>query len=265
MRSLAELQQTFQDSVLNTGAAKSTAWISIGGRADPKLQLSIYSHAYRARLTEVLMNDYPAVRMALGEDRFYRLADDYIRAHPSHYFSLRDFGSHLPGFTGDLISRDADYQDMPWLQELSLFEWTLGQAFDAADTTLFTELEMAAIPPLDWSDLKFRLHPSALRLDLAWNAPEMWRALTADNPVPVTAVHEAASPWLVWREQLVTRFRSLPTDEALALDALRTGGNFTNLCEALATLLLEEDVPLRAAGLLKGWIRQGLISGTDQE
>ena len=263
MKPLAELQQTFQDCVLNPGEAKSTAWVRASGRADPKLQLSIYSHAYRARLVEVLMNDYPAVRMALGEDRFCRLVDDYIGAYPSHYFSLRDFGNHLSVFTGDLISRDANYRDMPWLQELSLFEWTLGQAFDAADTTLFTEQEMAAIPPQDWSDLKFRLHPSVLRLDLAWNTPKMWRTLTADNPVPVTAVQEPASPWLVWREQLVTRFRSLPTDEALALDALRTGGNFTNLCEALATLLREDNIPLRAAGLLKGWIRQGLISGTE--
>jgi hypothetical protein len=122
---------------------------------------------------------------------------------------------------------------------------------------------MAAIQPHNWSDLKFRLHPSVLRLDLAWNAPEMWRALTADNPTPVTAVQEVASPWLVWRELLVTRFRSLPADEALALDALRAGGYFTDLCEALSTLLREEDVPLRAAGLLKGWIRQGLISGTE--
>ena len=263
MKQLARLQRTFQDCVLNPDNALSTAWVSHGGRAAPEIQLSIYTHAYGARLKEVLANDYPAVLMAIGEDRFYRLADGYIRAHPSHYFSLRDFGSHLPGFVGDLISRDADYRDMSWLQELSLFEWTLGQAFNAADSTLFTEQEMAAIPPQAWPELKFRLHPSVLRLDLAWNAPEMWCALTADNPTPVTAVQEVASPWLVWREQLVTRFRSLPADEALTLDALRAGGNFTDLCGALATLLREEGVPLRAAGLLKCWVRQGLISGTE--
>jgi len=58
MKNLAELQHTFQDCVLNSGNALSTAWVSASGRASPEIQLSIYTHAYSARLTEVLVNDY---------------------------------------------------------------------------------------------------------------------------------------------------------------------------------------------------------------
>jgi len=263
MKQLARLQRTFQNCVLNPGNAMSTAWVSTGGRAAPEIQLSIYTHAYAARLKEVLANDYPAVLMAMGEDHFSQLADNYIRAHPSHYFSLRDFGRHLPGYASNMQQQDVGYQDMPWLHELALFEWTLGQAFDAADAPVLTEKNMAVIPSQAWPELRFILHPSVQRLDFEWNIPVMWRSLTDDNPIQVTAERNTTSPWLVWREQLVTRFRSMQIDEQRAFDVLREGGRFNEVCEVLATLMSEDEVPLHIASQLKGWITQGLISGIE--
>ena len=260
MKQLAKLQRTFQDCVLNADNALSTEWVSTGGRAAPEIQLSTYIHAYAARLKEVLANDYPAVLMAIGEDHFSQLADDYIRANPSHFFSLRDFGCHLPGYVSGLRQRDPGYHDMPWLHELAQFEWTLGQAFDAADAPVITEQDMAAIPPQAWPELRFILHPSVHRLDLEWNIPEMWRSLTDDQPIEVAAVHDTTSPWLVWREQLVTRFRSMHTVEQSAFDALHEGRCFNEVCEVLATIMSEDGVSLHMASLLKAWITQGLIS-----
>jgi hypothetical protein len=261
MKQLARLQRTFQERVLHPGRPGSTAWISANGRAAPEVQLSVYHHAYRARLKEVLASDYPATLMAIGDEHFNRLADDYIRAHPSHYFSLRDFGCHLPDFVSGFIQQDTRYRDMHWLFELTLFEWTLGQTFDAADVSSLTEQDMAALSPEAWPALRFIVHPCVHRLDLEWNTPELWRALTCDKPTQVNARRETASPWLVWREQLITHFRSMQPDEQRALDTLRAGESFNEVCEALATLMHEDEVPLRAAGLLKGWIAQGLISG----
>ena len=260
MKQLTELQHSFQDCLIHPDKSVSTAWVSAAGRAAPETQLAVYTHAYTVRLKEVLANDYPAVLMAIGEEQFNQLAQDYIQAYPSCYYSLRDFGAHLPGFVIGLIVQDTSYRDLPWLYELSLFEWTLGQAFDAADATPLTERDMAAVSPEAWPELRFAIHPSVRRLDLTWNIPEMWQTLTADEPSAVSAVCDTASPWLVWREQLVTRFRSMSRDEGLAFDTLRRGGSFNELCEALATLMDEDEVPLRAAGLLKGWLAQGLIS-----
>ena len=72
---------------------------------------------------------------------------------------------------------------------------------------------------------------------------------------------ETTNSWIVWREQLITRFRSLETDEQLALDKIREGENFNDVCETLSTIIDEDKVPMHAATLLKGWITQGLISG----
>jgi len=265
MTPLARLQQTFQDCVLDPGKAASTAWISASGRADPDIQISIYYHAYRARLHEVLANDYPAIQMAIGDNHFNALVADYINTHPSHYFNLRDFGQHLPCFMADRVQHDADYLGMYWLVELTEFEWTLGLVFNAANVSLFTEQDMAGIPFEAWPNLRFIVHPSVHRFNFEWNTPEMWLALTADPPTPVIAERNQASSWLVWREQLVTRFRSMPIDEQQALDKVLEGGSFNDVCEELATLMNENDVPLRAAGLLKGWIAQGLISGVHHD
>ena len=258
MTPLAKLQHRFQDCVLNTGSAVSTTWISASGRAAPGIQLSIYCHAYRARLREVLANDYPATHTAIGDDHFNALVVDYIDAHPSHYFNLRDFGRHLPCYMADRVQQGADYRGMHWLVELAEFEWTLGLAFNAADVSLFSEQDMSGIPFEAWPELRFIVHPSLHRLDFEWNTPEIWLALTADPPTPVSAVRNQAG-WIIWREQLVTRFRSMPVDEQQALDKACRGGSFFQICEQLATLMNEEEVPLRAAGLLKGWIAQGLI------
>lgn len=265
MNQLAKLQHTFQDKVLKPDQPTSISWVSASGRAAPETQLSIYSYAYRARLKEVLANDYHAILMAIGDDHFNQLADNYIEAHPSHYFSLRDFGSHLPNFISGLIQQHEDqeipWKEIPWLYELALFEWNLGQAFDAADISLFREQDMISISPESWPELRFTLHPSVLRLNFEWNIVEMWQALTDDNPTEVTAIHEASSPWLIWREQLITRFRSMQTEEQIAFDKLKEGGNFNEICEALATAMSENEVPMYAASLLKSWIAQGLISG----
>lgn len=260
MTSLAKLQHTFQNSVLNPNNLESITWVSASGRADPETQLSIYSYAYAARLKEVLANDFPALLNAIGEDHFNQLANDYITAHPSHYFSLRDFGSQLPPFIAGLIQKGQKWKNLSWAYELAVFEWTLGLAFNAADANCVTEQDITNIPPDSWPELTFTLHPSIHRLDFEWNIPEMWQALTNDPPTEVTALQDSTSPWLVWREQLVTRYRSMQTAEQLAFDKMAEGASFNEVCETLIEIIDEEDVPLHAAMLLKGWVSQGLIS-----
>lgn len=259
MNQLARLQQQFQRQVLQPQSHPDCGWISATGRADPEQQLSVYSYAYGARLKEALLNDFPALLPALGDDAFNRLAEDYIQAYPSRYTSLRDFGRDLPKF----IKQHEFHSQMPWLYELAVFEWQLCQAFDAADASLFSEQDMAGIPPDAWPELRFVLHPSLRMFRCEWNTVSLWQALTADPPEPVTAELESNN-WIIWREQLVTRFRSLSQQEQLALEKVHDGGSFDEVCEVLADHMDEQEVPLFAAGLLKNWIAQGLICGIEK-
>lgn len=260
MNQLENLQHTFQNYVLKPDSLETSSWVSAEGRVAPEVQLSKYCFAYHARLTEVLTNDFPSVLVAIGEDYFNELTTSYIENHPSKFFSLRDFGAGFANFINTLIQKNSTWQQMPWLYELAVFEWSLGQAFDAADDSLFTEQDMATVAPESWPELKFNLHSSVQRLNFEWNIIEMWQALTAETPTEITATKGESSPWLVWRESLSTHFRSMEADEQIAFDTLSQGGDFTDICESLAKIINEDEVPMHAAGLLKGWISQGFIS-----
>ena len=257
MSRLAALQRDFQRFLLGPACDAVPPWVSVSGRAAPATQLAVYTSAYRARLKEVLALDFPALNVLLGEECFEELAHAYIDAHPSQGFTLRDFGGHMACF----LRQQAGYKDRPFLGELAAFEWTLGQAFDAADVPVFTEQAMSALPAEEWPRLQLVLHPSVHRLDFVWNAPGLWKAYTSDCPKPVIPAQTEPVPWLIWRDELTTRFRSLEHDEHVALDAARGGATFVEMCETLSTAIPPEVVPLRAASLLKSWIGQGLISG----
>lgn len=259
MNRLAELQQNFQSCLLHpelTHNESQINWISDSGRATPEKQLSIYSIGYRLRLKEVLENDYPAIASLLGEEQFEQLANAYIDAQPSHYYSLREFGQHFSTFVNglDLIN------DIPWVSQLALFEWNLGQAFDSGNNEVLTEQDLSSIAPDDWPTLKFIIHPSVHRMDFDWNIAEIWKNLTAETPQFIPAVKTSPQAWVIWRKDLITQFRSLECDEQETLDALINKADFEGICEILLQFIPIEDIPLHAATLLKTWVSQGLIS-----
>jgi hypothetical protein len=261
MNSLREIQAGLQAYLLDPRSENNPTFVSDGGRATPAFQLSVYANAYLLRLKEVMSSDYPALNMAIGSDRFDSLIEGYIQCYPSRCFSLRDYGCHFPDYISEKIDTDHAYRGMQWLAELALFEWRLGEAFDAADCQSVGESDMAAIPAHEWPKLKFGFTPSVSCMDLQWNVPVMWKALTADPPRTLDAEQApGCTAWLVWRQGLVTQFRSLELEEQLVFDALRNGATFNDACELLATRLDVDEVPLRAAVLLKTWINQGLIA-----
>lgn len=263
MKRLAQLQNNFQSFILTPDIAQPKSWVSDQGRASAETRLNVYAHAYRSRLKEVLETDYPALAAAIGCERFNQLAEDYITHYPSSFFSLRDFGNRFPTHVADSLHGPAEEHTDGWLHELALFELRLGQAFDAADCTPVTEQAVAQIPPDRWPSLRVEFIPSLTTLTLAWNTPSLWNTLTSDQPTETEAVRGQASHWLIWRQELVTRFRSLEEDEQRMLDGLQRGGNFNEACVLLSALMNEEDVPLRAAGLLKSWLNQGLIASVN--
>ncbi|MBW9256708.1 MAG: hypothetical protein K1562_03690 [Candidatus Thiodiazotropha sp. (ex. Lucinisca nassula)] len=91
----------------------------------------------------------------------------------------------------------------------------------------------------------------------------MWKSLTAESPETVEAIRTPGS-WLIWRQNLVTRFYLLDEDERLILDLPHRGGSFNDGCEIVASQIGHESASMRAASLLKGWIGQGLIADADR-
>ncbi len=289
MSALADLQSDFQAFLLD-GHARMLGRVTGTAKVSAETRLAIYYDASRLRLLEALASNYPVLRAWIGEEEFENIGIAYVAAHPSRHFSIRWFGDRLPEF----LATTPPWDGKSALAEMAALEWALSEAFDAEDGTIIGVEDMAGIPADAWPDMRLHFHPSAQRLDLRWNVPIVWKAINqsldveknaascrgetsatpsagkeqhgdmpavADLPAPME--HEYPQAWLVWRQGLKTWFRSLSVDEAWALDAAMTGENFAAICEGLCEWIDAQNVALHAAGLMKQWITDGIVSEID--
>lgn len=254
MNKYATLQDQFQNYVLHGDGAILSVVVD-GPRLDAKGRLDVYANGYRLRLIEILDADYPALHALAGDDLFAQLATAYIAAHPSVFPNARWFGVHLPRF----LAGDAAFVSQRVLAEMATFEWAISLAFDSADDPVLDIAELASLPGEAWSTLGFRLHSSLQLMELAWNVPAFWQAVTREENPP-TPEQSPVAAWIVWRRELTTYFRSLEPDEAAALQAIHRDGNFADMCEVLCASHEPEAVPGVAMTLLKRWLEEGLIS-----
>lgn len=215
--------------------------------------LAIYHNAYRARLLDSLQDDYPTLLHWLGDEEFERLGNAYLKAHPSQHYSLRWLGARLASFIeGYLVAE----QSAP-LAELARLEWAFTLAFDAPEGEPLTLETMASLPPAEWPGLRVCLLPSVQWQLCRYNSLALWRALKAEaEDFPASLALEEVC--LIWRQDLVSRYRSLGPAEAEALHGMaRAGWSFAELCEQLAEQ--GDSAPLQAAAWLKQWISEGLL------
>jgi hypothetical protein len=254
MSGLADLAAAFRDYVLHGTPAVAGA-IAQPPRASVERRLQVYFDAYRSRLVEALATDYETVRTVSGAGDFGALALAFVEACPSQVRNLRWFGAGLPGF----LARTAPWAQRPWLAELAQLEWTLGLAFDAADVAPLAFADLARLPAQAWSDAVLVLHPSVHLLQLRSNAVAVRKAVDAGTPPP--AVESGSEPldWLIWRQDDLAHYRSLPAVEAQALHVARRGGDFAAVCTAVAEHAGDEAAAAIAAGFLRAWVDDQLV------
>jgi hypothetical protein len=253
---LAAVQGDFQQYLLR-GATGVAGHVLGTARVPVATRLGIYGDAYRSRLADALRSNFPALARLHDED-FQLLAGAYVDTHDSPYFSIRYYGDELPQF----LAAEEHYAGAPILAELARWEWTMSGVFDAADAQPLTPEALTHLAPEQWAFLRLHWHPSVQRLALNWNVPQTWKALTEDSERPPVEYRAAPTQWLLWRQELISYFRSLPDTEAAVLDAARGGRTFGELCELLCAQVGATAAPAQAAALLRDWIAAGLITAT---
>ncbi len=107
-------------------------------RLGPVERLDIYANMYFYRLRDCLTADFPKVAARVGAARFHNLVTDYLLAHPSTHFSLRELGRALPGF----FRTHPLQREFPVLSDLAQLEWARVEVFDDADAAPLTREEL---------------------------------------------------------------------------------------------------------------------------
>lgn len=253
--SLADLQCAFQDYLLSSSERFARS-VRDTPKADRNMLLDVYRDGYVLRLIEVLANDYPGVMAMAGPADFDYMARAYIAAHPSRHASVRWFGTDLAGF----LASTPPFNGSPAVAEMAHFERALGDAFDSPDARPITADTLMALPPAAWETLSFSAIPSLSVLSLAFDVPRAWQRREQPEPGNLEAARaERPTSWVIWRPKFTSNFRSLEADEAVVLAALVQGHPFPELCKRLIASAGEERALARAAGLLRGWVEEGMV------
>ena len=255
MSDFARQQAEFQRGILS-GDDAVLSEILDSPREKREALFGVYRYAYGSRLVEAMRNDHELLHLYLGDEMFDEMGHAYVKAHPSEHPNLRWFSKSLP----DFLRSNAPYADHPVLSDLAALEKALNDAFDAAEGAVVELTDMAGFAPEAWTDLVFRAHPSAFRLDLATNAAAIWLALKNDETPPDATALDQPARLLIWRQDVTPMFRELPAEEAMMWDEATNGISFGVLCEMLATYDDPDGAAGRGAGYLHGWITAGLLT-----
>jgi len=229
-------------------------------------RLEIYNKQYWFRLIDCLYDDFPALRVLIGEKKFYDLTVAYLTKYPSNSYSLRDLGSRLEKF----IVREPKWV-MPHAtlaREIIRLEWAHIVAFDGEE-----------LPPLEIDDL-LGSDPTRLRMGLQ----PCITLLACEYPVDMfvlavrrreeprgetsNAVNERASrraakqltrpkPGKIWlavhRSENAVYYKRLEPEAYLICAALQKGLSLEAACERA---LRRKKADASFGATLQGWFAQ---------
>ena len=271
---LAELQSLFQAAVL-TGDAEDGALLDVIApprEADRPTMMGVYVNAYRLRLAEFLDEDFPALRVLLGDDEFEALVEAYIDENPSRLRNARWYTTRLPEFMQESENWSANALAIG----LALFERALTDAYDAADAPAQSIETLAEFSPQDWPRLGFTFHPSLRLIEVAARVLDAYAAATADEQDEEAARADEddegaledrpsdaseSETIAIWRADLDPAYRQIDPDEHLALFEAMAGQSFGDICQLVAFQNEGQSATERLARFLVTWFSEGLVIG----
>lgn len=261
LNALHALQRAFAEEIRGAGADTALPSRIRVDRGIPAAErLSVYTHAWFARLHEALREDYGALAAALGEEAFHDLVKLYLEAHPPRSRSLRFAGAGLADFLRGPVAGLFERR-WPFAADLAALEWALVDVFDAPDEPLLERAALLALAPEQWAGL--RLVPVAAHrlLSLDWPVDALRTAWSAEGALP--AISQAPTCLLVHRFRERVFHRRLDRVEQSAWMRLHAGDDFSALCGAVADLLGADEGMPRWVALVERWIAEGVLVAFD--
>ncbi|MGP8253278.1 MAG: putative DNA-binding domain-containing protein [Terracidiphilus sp.] len=241
------------------------SFIAPNSRLNAFERLEIYNRQYWFRVLTGLAEDFVALRAVLGSRRFEALSVAYLNEHPSRSFTMRNIGSHLPGwlaahpeFAGRRYSLAVD---------IAKIEWAFVVAFDSAERT---PLSLEQIAALDASS-RLALQPHIELMELNYPAEDLvlelhQREKRQTSEAGVDSDEEDQPPaklprlrrkptWLVaHRVEFSVFYLRLKREAYRILDALSQG---QTLAEAIEAGFADSRIPApRRAARLQNWFNQ---------
>lgn len=214
--------------------------------------MAVYRNNHQASLMACLEDSFARTRDWIGGDAFAAAAVRHIERVPPGSWTLDAYPRDFPD-TLELL-----YPDDPEIGELAWLECALGEAFVAPDADPVTPEAAAAI---DWDHAILHFSPTLDMRDIRTNAAILWSAMTAGEDPPTVEHLPESGVLIVWRQAMVSRFRTIDQVEARTLRLARSGRSFPALCAMLVVSFGEADGIALAGQFLGRWLGDGLLAG----
>jgi hypothetical protein len=236
------------------------AVVTDGPRLGARDRFEVYRSGYVSRLVECLVDDYPVLAAALGEDAFEALATAYIARHPSRAFTLNPYGQHMSAFCREAPPPFDGFDELRgFAADLASLEWALVEVLHAEIAPALDLEALKAVPPEKWPGARL-VRSEALRVcrfDFPVNT--FFQAVKSTGGVPPIPA-AAASATAVYLHRLSLWRMELTPAMARVLEALARGDT---LGDALGTIAVEADDAARAEAeqSVMIWFREWVSSG----
>ena len=217
MKSLIEIQKSFGKAIRGEDPAEFAKNIIPGGKLDSSACVQVYRDGYIARLTSSLGETYETIWRILGDDAFFKLAQDYIRDHDSRSYNLSDYGASFPDHTA------SHYAEYPYLRSLAEFELVFKEVFHAEENPAFNMAEADLSNP---EKLSFRFTESARLLSCEHSIFQLWNSRLQDDFIlPGEAELNRPENYLLFRKDFITYCEILTYPEFIVLKSLFEGNS----------------------------------------
>jgi hypothetical protein len=222
------------------------------GALSATLRVGIYANMYFYRLLDAIKEDFPATFTILGDVNFHNLITEYLIEYPPGHPSLTEVSRNL----AKCVEHSQFAVQYPFLADLIRLERALVEVFLGSDTRPLSCDELRAVPVVEWSALRFGLHPAIQLLDSQWRVDETLRAI--EQALPFMSPAAASTSILVWRKEWGIEYRALEQTERGALAAVCCGDNFMVACESIQANY-REITPARMSEMLLRWVADGIV------
>src|SRR5258706_4639264 len=222
MPSLRELQVHVMDALMGAEVPSVAALIA-SPRALAERRLGVYANTVQGNFHDALQSIYPAVRRLVGEDYFRQTAREFQRRHPSRSGDLSHCGQEFPSFLAQLHPDDG----FAYLADVARLEWLIQESLLAAEHAALDLASLARVPPADYDDLRFELHPTLRLFESRYPALAIWEVNVGSVAEPPTLdLRSGADLIAIGRHRLRLQFHRLSAGEHCFLDAIARGECF---------------------------------------
>lgn len=231
-------------------------------------RLEVYSNAYKGRLIEVLLGEYPALVHALGEEAFVGLASLYLEHHPPTSYTLAELGRHFPEHLSRTRPPKEQEYDLPdwadFLIDLARLERIYSEIFDGTgieDLPLLQADVLREISPVQWAETRLVPAP-CLRLASFQFPVHAYATAVRQQREPDEIVAEVTHLAIHRRDYIVRRV-ALSEPEFQLLSSLVAGRAIGEALEELIAAHPEQQFdPSTINNWFRNWAAAGFFVGT---